>query len=222
MNELSPGVYWWTTPHPEYRTSAEEVACYALTAPEGLALVDPLLPDGPAGDALLDRLDDLAQAAPRIDLLVTIPYHTRSVESLWRRWQAMVETRIWGHPLVRKRFADPGTPLEQIDSGTPLGPLARAFAIGKPRRSETPLYFPPRRALAFGDTVVGMPDGSLRIWVQGRVEPAWYRERFLPTLQPLTALDVADVLVTHGPAVIGDGRRALRSALEAPPVTRYW
>jgi hypothetical protein len=67
-----------------------------------------------------------------------------------------------------------------------------------------------------------MPDGSLRIWVQGRVEPAWYRERFLPTLQPLTALDVADVLVTHGPAVIGDGRRALRSALEAPPVTRYW
>jgi hypothetical protein len=133
MNELSPGVYRWTTPHPEYRTGAEEVACYALTAPEGLALVDPLLPDGPAGDALLDRLDDLAQAAPRIDLLVTIPYHTRSVESLWRRWRATVETRIWGHPLVRKRFADPGTPLEQIDIGTPLGPLARAFAIGKPR-----------------------------------------------------------------------------------------
>ena len=80
---------------------------------------------------------------------------------------------------MSKRFADPGTPLEHIDVGAPLGPLARAFAIGKPRRYETPLYFPSRRALAFGDAVVGMPDGSLRIWVQGRVDPAWYA-RTLP------------------------------------------
>ena len=222
MKELSPGVHRWTTPHPEYRTSAEEVACYALTAPEGLALVDPLLPGGSAGDALLDELDGFARTAPRVDLLITIPYHTRSAEKLWWGWHERVETRIWGHPSVRRRFADGGTPLEHIDVGAPLGPLARACAIGKPRRSETPVFFPSRRALAFGDAVVGMPDGSLRIWVQGRVEPTWYREHFLPTLQPLAALDVADVLVTHGPAVIGDGQRALRAALEAPPVTRYW
>jgi hypothetical protein len=48
MKELSPGVYRWTAPHPEYRTRAEEVACYALTAPEGLSLVDPLVPGGSA------------------------------------------------------------------------------------------------------------------------------------------------------------------------------
>jgi hypothetical protein len=123
---------------------------------------------------------------------------------------------------VGKRFADPGTPLEHVDVGAPVGPLARAFAIGKPRRSETPLYFASHRALAFGDAVVGMPDGSLRIWVQGRVEPTWYSRKFLPTLRPLTELDVADALVTHGPAVRGDGRRRLRAALAAPPVTRYW
>ncbi len=222
MKQLSPGVYRWTAPHPEYRTSAEEVACYALTAPEGLALVDPLLPDGPAGDALLRQLDGLTRTAPRIDLLITIPYHTRSAEKLWWDWHETVETRIWGHPAVGKRFTNPGTPLEHIDVGAPLGPLARAVAIGRPRRYETPLYFPSRRALAFGDAVVGMPDGSLRIWAQGRVEPTWYNERFLPTLQPLAALDVAHVLVTHGPAVIGDAQRALRAALEAPPVTRYW
>jgi glyoxylase-like metal-dependent hydrolase (beta-lactamase superfamily II) len=222
MKQLSPGVYRWTAPHPEYRTSAEEVACYALTAPEGLALVDPLLPDGPAGDALLRQLDGLTRTAPRIDLLITIPYHTRSAEKLWRDWHETVETRIWGHPSVGKRFTDARTPLEHIDVGAPLGPLARAVAIGKPRRNETPLYFPSQRALAFGDTVVGMPDGSLRIWAQGRVEPTWYKERFLPTLQPLMALDVAHVLVTHGPAVVGRGQEALRSALAAPPVTRYW
>jgi hypothetical protein len=222
MKQLSPGVYRWTTRHPEYRTSVEEVASYAVTAPEGLALVDPLLPDGPTGEALLAQLDGLVGSAPRIDVLITIPYHTRSAERLWWGWHETVETRIWGHPAVGKRFKDPLTPLEHIDAGAPAGPLARALAIGRPRRSETPLYFPALRALAFGDAVVGMPDGSLRIWVEGRVEPTWYNERFLPTLQPLLDLDVAHVLVTHGPAVIGDARHALRAALEAPPVTKYW
>lgn len=221
MNELSTGVYRWTTSHPEYRTSAEEVASYALEADEGLALVDPLLPARDA-DALLAHLDSLARTAQRIDLLVTIPYHTRSCEDLWRRWHDSIETRIWGHPAVRKRFTDPATPLEIIDVTRPLGPLAHAFPIGKPRRYETPLYFSHHRALAFGDTVVGLPDGSLRVWMEGGAREAWYRERFVPTLLPLADLDIAHVLATHGPAAVGDGRRALRSAIEKPPVTRYW
>ncbi|HJW74867.1 MAG TPA: hypothetical protein VJ787_04255 [Thermoleophilia bacterium] len=221
MKELSAGVYRWTSPHPEYRTTAEEVASYALKADAGLALVDPLLPAQDA-DALLRRLDDLARAASRIDLLVTIPYHTRSCEVLWRRWRDSAETRIWGHPAVRKRFADAATPLETIDVARPLGPLARALPIGKPRRYETPLYFPDHRALAFGDAVVGLPDGNLRVWMEGGAKEPWYRERFLPTLLPLAALDVAHVLVTHGPAVVGDGQQALRTALCQPPVTRYW
>jgi hypothetical protein len=222
MDELSPGVHRWTAHHPEYRTNVEGVASYAVVAAEGLALVDPLLPEGAEGKQLLERLDAFAAAAPRVDVLVTIPYHTRSAETLWRRWHETVESRVWGHPAVRKRYGDAATPLQEIDVGVPLGPLAHGFAIGKPRRYETPLYFPAQHALAFGDAIVGMPDGSLRVWVQGRVEPTWYKERFLPTLQPLAQLDVVDVLVTHGPAVVGRGRETLRAALEAPPVTTYW
>lgn len=222
MEELTQGVYRWTARHPEYRTSQEEVASYALTADEGLALVDPLVPFATGAETLLERLDGLARVAPRVDLLITIPYHTRSAEELWRRWHDGVETHIWGHPAVRKRFTDAATPLDEIDVMAPAGPLARAFPIGKPRRYETPLYFRAHQALAFGDAVVGMPDASLRVWAPERIDPRWYRDRFIPTLRPLASLDVDDVLVTHGPTVVGDGRRALAAALESPPVSQYW
>jgi len=67
-----------------------------------------------------------------------------------------------------------------------------------------------------------MPDGSLRVWDQADGTPEWYRDRFLPTLEPLAALEVDAVLVTHGPPVARGGRRALRAALDAPPVRAYW
>ena len=92
-----------------------------------------------------------------------------------------------------------------------------AQAIGKPRRREMPLWFPSHRALAFGDAVVGVEDG-LRIWdtLDGK-SPDWYRERFLPTLEPLLELDPEHVLVTHGPPALGDGRERLAEALARPP-----
>jgi hypothetical protein len=222
MEELARGIIRWTASHPEYRTSREEVASYALTADEGLALVDPLLPSGGGREKVLERLDDLVRNAPRVDLLVTIPYHTRSVEELWRRWHERSEVHIWGHGAVRKRLTGSDTPLDEIDVAAPVGPVARAFPIGKPRRQEAPLYFPSHQALAFGDAVVGMPDGTLRVWIEGTVDLTWYRERFLPTLWPLAQLDLVAVLVTHGEAAVGDGRRALHAALEAPPARRYW
>jgi hypothetical protein len=46
---------------------------------------------------------------------------------------------------------------------------------------------------------------------------AWYRNRFVPTLEPLLALEAESVLVTHGPPVVGGGREALRGALAAAP-----
>jgi broad specificity phosphatase PhoE len=46
---------------------------------------------------------------------------------------------------------------------------------------------------------------------------AWYRDRFVPTLEPLLALETESVLVTHGTAIAGGGREALREALAADP-----
>lgn len=227
--QIVPGIHRWTCPHPEYRTSAEEVVSYALVVGDALALVDPLLPleDEERRAPLVAELDELVGAARRLELMVTIPYHTRSAEVLFERYWGDVAARLWGNASVAKRFVW-DTPLTEIPrgltgTGTEIADgLARAFTIGNPRRLETPLLFPALKAIAFGDAVVGMPDGSLRVWDQADGTPAWYRERFLPTLQPLAELDIERVLVTHGPAVTRTGRRALRAALDAPPVRAYW
>ncbi len=228
MDELATGIRRWTAPHPEYRPAVEEVESYALIAGPALLLVDPLVP---AGDderrgPVLAELDLLAAAAARVELLITIPYHTRSAEALYDRFARERPTRIWGHANVRKRLR-PKTPLHVVPPGaagtaTPIaGGAAEACAIGRPRRSECPMYVPELRAVVFGDAVVGA-QGGLRFWNQSSsTGEDWYRDVFAPTLAPLAERPVEHVLVTHGPPVIGDGQRQLALCLAAPPVRMY-
>jgi glyoxylase-like metal-dependent hydrolase (beta-lactamase superfamily II) len=83
-----------------------------------------------------------------------------------------------------------------------------------------PLYVPQHRALLVGDAIVTTPDGELRVWVQHELTAQrrrWYRDRLVPSLAPLAALDVERVLVTHGEPVLADGQAALVEALSAEP-----
>jgi hypothetical protein len=227
--QIVPGIHRWTCPHPEYRTGSEEVVSYALVIGDAVVLVDPLLPaeDDARRAPLVAALDELAGAARRLELMVTIPYHTRSAEVLFERYWGDVATRLWGNAAVRDRFVW-DTPLTEIPRGktgasTAIADgLAVAFTIGNPKRQETPLYFPALKALALGDVIVGMSDGSLRVWNFSSGTATWHRTRFVPTLEPLAELEIEAVLVTHGPPVTRGGRRALRAALDAPPVTKYW
>jgi hypothetical protein len=227
MDEIAPHIFTWSAPHPEYRPRAEEVVSYALVAGDALLLIDPLLP-GDEGRAapLLAALDDLAGAARRLDLYITIPYHTRSAEALLERYAAALPTLLWGHRNVRKRLSA-ATPLEEVPQAAAgkavevAGGAAVAYTVGRPRRSEHPLYAPSLRAAAFGDAVVGV-QGGVRFWNQSAGTTAgWYRAVFAPTLAPLAAQDVEYVLVTHGPPVLQGGRRALEECLAAPPVDMY-
>src|SRR5450759_3522003 len=80
MEQIAPQIYRWTVPHPEWRSSVEEVVSYALVDGEALALVDPLLPsqDDARRAPLLADLDEMIGEARRLELLVTIPYHTHA------------------------------------------------------------------------------------------------------------------------------------------------
>jgi hypothetical protein len=220
VDEIAKGVFRWTAPHPEWHTRIEwghQVASYALVCTEGLCLVDPLLPssDPPAMRDVQARLDDLVTAASRLDILVSIPYHTRSSEPLYLRYRDRLPATLWGHPAVAKRFADPATSLAPIVPGAQAGPSAFAYGIGNPRRYETPLYFPEHRALAFGDAVICI-EGELRVWQERPFSPDWYRHKLLPTLTPLLDLNVEMVLATHGQPLLRNGHDALQRALEAP------
>ncbi len=227
--ELVPGIHSWTTPHPEYRAAAEEVVSYALVAAHVVALVDPLVPpeQDAEHDAVLAGLDRLVLGASRLEIFVTIPYHTRSTERVFERYWGQLATRVWGHAAVRKRFQW-DTPLNEIPKAKAgqgveiAGDIASAWAIGNPRRYETPLHFPSLKALVFGDAVVALESGELRVWDQSGGSPDWYARRLLPTLRPLAELDIERVLVTHGQPVLEGGRKALAHALSAPPVPTYW
>jgi hypothetical protein len=228
MDEIAPNIYRWTAPHPEYRPRVEEVVSFAFTGTHALAVVDPLLPsaDDSRRAPLLADLDELVANARRLDVLITVPYHTRSAESLYERYSRTRPTLIWGHANVKKRLTRLA-PLEVIPQST-TGEGAEiaegtvtAYTIGRPRRSEYPLYFAEQQAVVFGDAIVGTEAG-LRLWNQSSgTDTAWYRDVFVPTLRALAARPIEHVLVTHGVSVLGAGRRALEECLAAPPVESY-
>jgi hypothetical protein len=217
MQKLSEGLWRWTARHPEWHPGefGAEVASFAVRTQESaLLLIDPLLPPDPS--RVLDVLD--AQAGDRVAILISIPYHVRSSEELWRRYREDAEASIHGHPACTKRLGDK-TAFQPIDPAVPLPAGVTAHAIGKPRRFETPLHIPSHRALVFGDAVAET-SGRLVMWSADKVDAKvsrFYSERFAPTLAPLLELDFDTVLVTHGKPVMSGGKEALHRALEAKP-----
>ena len=204
MKRLAPGLWRWTARHPEWHPGdfGAEVACYAARAGDETLLIDPLVVDDAA-------LDEVVADTKRVSILITIPYHTRSAESLAGRYGAA----IWGHPAVAKRLGDASL-LREMTPDTKLPGGARAFAIGRPRRYEMPLFLPSHDALVFGDAVVEH-GGALRVWAQEKLDARrrrFYAERFIPTLAPLLELEASRVLVTHGEPVLTDGTAALAAA----------
>ena len=217
--QLAPGLWRWTARHADWHPGVfgAEVASFALRVRDGgLLLVDPLLPD-PAG-SVADLLDDLERAAAHVHVYVTIGYHVRSAAQLVERWSAARVT-VWGPPTAAARLA-PAVAVCDPEPGAELPFGGRCFAIGRPRRSERPLWIADHAALAFGDAVVTTPAGELRMWAQDELDErrlAFYRERFAPTLEPLLALPVRRVLVTHGEPVLADATVALRAAVHGRP-----
>ncbi len=217
MQNLTEGLWRWTARHPEWHPGefGAEVACYAARAGDDITLlIDPLLPPDPA--SVLAVIDEAL--GERLAILITIPYHVRSAEELWNRYRERADTTIHGHLACAKRLNDRSA-FHEIDPAVPLPGGVTAHAIGKPRRYETPLHLPSHGALVFGDAVAES-GGRLVVWSSEKVDAKverFYRERFNPTLEPLLELDFDAVLATHGQPLMSDGKRALRTALEAKP-----
>jgi hypothetical protein len=212
VQDLGGGIWRWTARHPEWHPGrfGAEVASYALVEPRRTVLVDPLVPAG--DEELWSRLDGVV--AGRVTVLITIGYHVRSSAEVYARYP---KTTVWGPRTVARRLADTSSFRELAPGAGPPG--VRAFPIGRPRRSELPVLVESHRALAFGDAVVGVGQG-LRMWCTEPVDERrehFYAERFAPTLEPILAEEFDAVLVTHGPAVVRDGRAALRDAIRRPP-----
>jgi hypothetical protein len=225
FDEVAPGLWRFTVTR---NGIPPTMTAYVLRDGEDTILVDPLsgplrFPKGSvvAGESepLLAALDELVRG--RVRILVTTPFHVRGSELLWRRWRDRHEVTIFGHEHCATRLDDRSA-FRPLRGGETLDGGVRAHPIGRPRRAEIPFELPSHRALAFGDTVLEI-DGELRLWARhrdGERGRTWYEQRFLPTLDALTRLDVERVLVTHGEPVLRDGARALATSLARPTWSR--
>jgi hypothetical protein len=214
FDEIAPGLWRLTA---RRNGLPPTMTGYVLRDGDGTILVDPPVA-GETGQ-LLESLDEIARG--RVLILITTPFHVRGAEDLWRRWRNRHEVTIFGHEHAATRFDDRSA-FRPLRGGETLDGGVRVHSIGRPRRAEIPFELPSHRALAFGDSVLEV-DGELRVWPRhpnGERGKAWYEERFRPTLEPLTELDVERVLVTHGEPVLRDGARELAAALDRTPWSR--
>lgn len=212
---LGEGLWHWERRHPEWHPGAfgAVVGSYLVQAGDVSLLIDPLV-DSDA-DLALAEIDELVGECVRI--LVSIPYHARSAESLQRRYRDR-DALILGHRLVSKRLSD-AAGFRPLSGGEDIDGVARIHRIGRPVRAELPIEIPSHRALVFGDAIVES-GGALRLWedpVESANRRRWYEERFLPTLRVLADLGAERVLVTHGRPVLSEGAAALTRALDRGP-----
>src|ERR671922_1507940 len=107
MEKLADGLWRWTARHREWHPGefGAEVACFAAEAGDTMLLIDPLLPeDEQAASSVLNTID--GALAGRLAILISIPYHARSSEELWRRYRDEAETTIHGHRAAANRLDD--------------------------------------------------------------------------------------------------------------------
>jgi glyoxylase-like metal-dependent hydrolase (beta-lactamase superfamily II) len=189
VRELTPGLWRWTAPHPEWEPGADwdrEVGSVAADAGEALVLVDPLVPDD--GWSRLDAL--VEQVGKPVATLLTVEWHARSAKA------------------VRGRYPQ--------REGLPEGVEGRT--TGTTGFAETVYWLPAHGALVSGDLLIGETGGGVRLapasWFdEDDAQRRWYAGDLPKFAAALAALPIERVLVSHGEPVLTGGREALAAAL---------
>jgi metallo-beta-lactamase superfamily protein len=89
VQELKPGLWRWTAPHPEW--GDREVSSAYLETPDAVLLVDPLVPRD-EDERFFEALDrDIERLALPVRITLTNPWHRRSADELARRYEAEIE-----------------------------------------------------------------------------------------------------------------------------------
>jgi hypothetical protein len=191
--EVAPGLRRWTAYHEHWE---EQVGSLALETDDGLVLIDPI--DPPRGLRSPDHV------------LLTVFWHGRSTAELKAK-------RVWAHtrsaqPLRNRgvQVTDAFKPGDELPGG--LDPFATA------RVNEVVFWLPKHRSLAVGDVLLGAgakpraTRDALRFCPERWLGKGTH-EDLRETLQPLLALPVQRVLVSHGEPVLRGGKAALARVL---------
>jgi hypothetical protein len=197
VREVRSGVWHWEARHPEWNERqwwGPEVSSYAIDDGARLVLFDPLLPP-----AEIDKLAEERDTA----IVLTCPWHRRDAEALATRY----DVPLYVPP---PDAGDPspvdGTVFREGDR-LPVG--VEAFPGMEP--NDLVLWVESHGALVAGDTLQDRGDGLQFLGELTNNVPAGFdTKQILQAMQPLLALPVEIVLLTHGAPA---DRAALERAL---------
>jgi glyoxylase-like metal-dependent hydrolase (beta-lactamase superfamily II) len=193
--EILPGVWRFTAVHPDWDGDEDwdpEIAWWAIRTEPGLLLVDPLVDDWEALDALAEAAGGCA------GIVRLMHFHQRSIAAAASRYRAPV----WARPAPARV---PQHPFDRaLEHGETPTPGVTAFQV--PRDDEVVLWLAGHRALLAGDVLLREADGTLDLCPESWVSRDRGRAGLRESLAGIVQLGAAHVLVCHGPLVLGDGR----------------
>jgi glyoxylase-like metal-dependent hydrolase (beta-lactamase superfamily II) len=193
VEELAPGLWWWTADHPDWTPDDLEggagweqvVSSYALVAGDNLVLFDPLVEDW-------DWLDTQVERHGTPAILITILWHVRSSQQILDRCPG---ASLWAHEPAaewigeRARVTRTFLPEDDLPGGVEALPMRRI--------EEVAYLLPEHNAVVVGDTVLRHGDRA------ELCPPTWVRksETFAAAeeaVRGLVARRPDRLLLTHG------------------------
>jgi len=199
MNEILPGVWHWTAPHP---TSGIRGSSYYLE--DAGALVDPLLPE----DGGLDAFGDWAVQR----VLLTCRHHRRNAPEVHERFGAAVLVPRNG----LHEFEGDGLRVEPYDAGDEVASGVKALALEAISPDDEVLHVHAGLgALVFADGIVRR-DGELGFVADSLMDdPAAVKARTFARLRQLLEHDFDALLFAHGEPLTSGGHDALEAFVTA-------
>jgi hypothetical protein len=197
MQEILPGLWHWSTRHPDI---GQRVSSYAV--PDAALALDPLVTDGG------DRLRELGVRT----VALTCRHHRRSAPDLQRALGARV---LVPEPGLHEYEDDDEVDVTGYADGDELAPGVTAHVLGaiSPDDFVCHLDVGPG-ALAFADGLHTM-EGELALMPDSLMDdPDQVRARTRERVAELLELPFDAVLLAHGDPIATDGKAALRRWLD--------
>ena len=203
MQELRPGLFTWSAPHPDWTPESggpegweREVRSYALDAGDSLVLFDPLVERAP--------VEMLADGRPVV-IVLTCAWHRRSTRELVEALDATVHAPAAG-------LAELGlSSALGYELGDDLPGDVEPHVGGYPE--ERTLWLRSHSALVSGDVFLGGERG-FRVQPDSWLAEGLTAEGLREQLRPLLELPVELLLPTHGDPIAEGARDALARALD--------
>ena len=221
VDRIADGLWRWTAPHPAWSDDPaspyggweREVACVYHEAPDGILLIDPLVPEGGDEERFWRHLDqDVERVGGAPTVAVTTAWHGRSADRVRARYAGAQVLGV--SPLASCRL----DALLEDGQALPGGCRVTVAELSDDGRMAA-IQCACHGMLWLADLLIGGPDGLRRpprSWFDAESDRRWL-EHGLPLLVPhLMELPIEVLIPAHGPVVVEDARAALQAALDRP------